>query len=169
MIFWEITNSFELGVFFQFQVCHEDSDSPSLTSRERASKNPERGHVSPLWPCCWIFMKIRDFHAAEASKSANSVCWRKSPPHRTPEVTRRDGLSSWSVIWLVEKVPRRVILYAPVAVLHQRWAGHRCAVGTLQSSIARQRTDGFSWNSHKFQAFLIAEPLVTARDSREFV
>ena len=41
-------NSFKLGLFFQFRVWNEDSDAPSLTSRERASKNPERAQLSPL-------------------------------------------------------------------------------------------------------------------------
>ena len=47
-IFHEKPNSFRLGVFFQFQVWNEDSDPPSLTSRERASKNLERAQLSPV-------------------------------------------------------------------------------------------------------------------------
>ena len=42
------------------------------------------------------------------------------------------------------QVSGRVILFAPVAVLLQSWAGHKCRVGTLQSHIARDKTDGFS-------------------------
>ena len=41
-------NSFRLGIFFQVQVWNEDSDPPSLTSRERASKNLEQAQLSPL-------------------------------------------------------------------------------------------------------------------------
>ena len=32
----------------------------------------------------------------------------------------------------VEKVPRRVILYAPGAILHQGWAGHRYNISTVK-------------------------------------
>ena len=71
--------------------------------------------------------------------------------------------------WLAEKVPRRVILYAPVAILDQRRAGHRCRIGTLQSSIARDPIGEFRWNLHNFEWFLMAEPPITARGFSEFV
>ena len=69
-------------------------------------------------------------------------------------------------IWLVEKVPRRVIVLAPVVVLLQTWAGHRCRVGTLQSSIARDKTDGFLIRVRYVVYLLIAEPPGDARSLR---
>ena len=42
-----------------------------------------------------------------------------------------------NVKWLVEKVPRRVILFAPEGVDTSNWAGHRCTFCTLQ----RWKTD----------------------------
>ena len=74
-------------------------------------------------PTCGILML--DFSPVEKSFAE---------PARTARSARK---------WLVEKVPRRVLLFAPVVVLRQKWARHRCRVGTVQLSIVRDKTDGF--------------------------
>ena len=50
-------------------------------------------------------------------KLAKSLCSRKI-------CAARNHASPWTIIWFVEKVPRRVILYASEAILLQRWAEH---------------------------------------------
>ena len=60
-------------------------------------------------------------------KNSKSLCWCKILGTHT----------SHRIIWLDEKVPRRVILFAPEGVDTSNWAGHRCTFCTLQ----RWKTD----------------------------
>ena len=91
-IFYEKPNSFRLGVFFQFQVWNEDSDPPSLTSRERASKNLERAQLSPLE------VVVRENHEICRKLAFSLELWlpnqqiRFADANRPPQVTRRNGL-----------------------------------------------------------------------------
>ena len=75
------------------------------------------------------------------SKSANRRCWRISPPSgpwKPPRIQKHK--------WLVEKVPRRVIVCLPEAILHQRWAGHRYAF-----RIEKSRLLAISWMDFTFE------------------
>ena len=60
-------------------------------------------------------------------KIAKSLCSRKIGAARKQH-------SSWTITWLVEKVPRIVMRYAPEAIFLQRWAGHICSFWMENSS-----------------------------------
>ena len=77
MIFHEKPNSFEPGLFFQFRKCNEDSHAPSLTSRDRASKNPERDQVTRREGELRVIVRRQGEVAAETAKNTDvRLAWK---------------------------------------------------------------------------------------------
>ena len=71
--------------------------------------------------------------------------------------------------WLVEKAPPRVIVLAPQCFLQRSKVGHKCRVGTLQSTIARAIPVRFAIWAHHIVAFSLGNMMGTTRDHRKFI